>query len=89
MSVHVPSALAPGVAYTLAEAQVRLRFLGPDPHAPAHMLALRRAIGAVCTIGDCDRPHRAWGMCDTHRKQRVRLRRMDAWTINRRARAAS
>ncbi len=89
MSVHVPSPLTPGVGLALAEAEVRLRLLGPDPDAGAHMLALQRAIGGLCSIGGCDRPHRSWGMCSTHGRQHARLRRNDAWTINRRARAAS
>ena len=89
MSVHVPSPLTPGVGLALAEAEVRLRLLGPDPDATAHVRALQRAIGGLCSVAGCDRPHRSWGMCSTHGRQHARLRRNDAWTINRRARAAS
>jgi len=89
MSIHVPSPLAFGVGYALAEAEVWLRLLGPDPDAASHVREMLHALGALCFITGCDRPHRAWGMCDTHSKQHYRLLRCDAWTVNRLAKAAS
>ena len=69
---------------TQALAAAILTNIGPDPHAPQHLAALRRAIGQHCAIQGCDRPHRSNGFCEPHLKHHTRALANEAHTINRR-----
>ena len=37
-----------------------------DPCAAEHVTALLRALGGLCTLAGCDRPHLALGLCNMH-----------------------
>ena len=37
-----------------------------DPDAAEHVVALLRALGGLCTLAGCDRPHVALGLCNMH-----------------------
>ena len=65
----------------------------PDPEAHQHWLTLGREIGAICTTDDCERPHRARGMCSFHYEDwkhpgRAARRNRDVVTLERRTHGA-
>ena len=37
-----------------------------DPDTAEHVTALLRALGGLCTLTGCDRPHVALGLCNMH-----------------------
>ena len=40
--------------------------LPTDPNAALHVTTLLRALGGLCILAGCDRPHRALGLCNMH-----------------------
>ena len=61
----------------------------PDPDAPLHVTTLLRALGGLCTLAGCDRPHVALGLCNMHYLSRYkRAVEAELLAINRREVAA-
>lgn len=67
-------------------AAVELHILGADPHAAAHRLIIRWALGDFCSIPSCWKPHKALGLCDTHYRKHRRATRNESHLLNRAAR---
>ena len=56
-----------------------------DPDAAEHVIALLRALGGLCTLPGCDRPHIALGLCNMHYLSRYkRAVEAELLAINRR-----
>ena len=63
--------------------------LPPDPDAALHVTTLLRALGGLCTLDGCDRPHIALGLCNMHYLSRYkRAVEAELLAINRREVAA-
>ena len=60
-----------------------------DPKAAEHVTTLLRALGGLCTLDGCDRPHVALGLCNMHYLSRyTRAVEAEVLAINRREVAA-
>lgn len=72
-----------------AYAEAMLTLIGPDPLAHLHVADLKADQGWTCSIYRCERPHRALGMCDLHLQRHKRAVAQEAFTVNRKAKAAT